>query len=96
MAAGGCNLCLFTTGRGSCFGFPTIPVVKIATNSHTAQHMAEDMDVNAGTIADGLEDIPAVGERIYRLVIAVASGRRTLSESLGHREFIPWRIGPVL
>jgi altronate dehydratase len=96
MAAGGCNICLFTTGRGSCFGFPTVPVVKVASNSNTGRRMAEDMDVNAGTIADGDEDIATVGKRMYEFVIEVASGKRTFSEELGHREFIPWRIGPVL
>ncbi|MEX2302474.1 MAG: altronate dehydratase family protein [Bryobacterales bacterium] len=96
MAAGGCNVCLFTTGRGSCFGFPTIPVIKVASNSDTAHRMEEDMDINAGTIADGDEDIAAVGTRMYELVLEVASGRKTFSEALGHREFIPWRIGPVL
>ena len=96
MAAGGCNLCLFTTGRGSAFGFPTVPVVKVASNSQTGTRMAEDMDINAGTIADGTEDIAAVGKRMYQFVLEVASGRQTFSEALGHREFIPWRIGPVL
>ncbi len=96
MAAGGCNVCLFTTGRGSAFGFPTVPVVKVASNSKTGLYMDEDMDVNAGTIAEGKEDISTVGTRMYRYVLEVASGRKTFSEVLGHREFVPWRIGPVL
>jgi altronate dehydratase len=96
LAAGGCTVCLFTTGRGSAFGFATVPVVKVASNSTTGIHMAEDMDINAGTIADGKEDIPGVGTRMYRFVLEVASGRKTFSEALGHREFVPWRIGPVL
>jgi altronate dehydratase len=96
MAAGGCNICLFTTGRGSAFGFPTVPVIKVASNSTTGLHMDEDMDINCGTVAEGKEDIPAAGKRMYQLVLDVASGRRTFSEALGHREFIPWRIGPVL
>ena len=96
LAAGGCTICLFTTGRGSCFGFPTIPVIKIASNSNTAGRMEEVMDINAGTIADGDEDIAVVGTRIYELVLEIASGRKTFSEALGHREFVPWRIGPVL
>ena len=96
MIAGGCNVCLFTTGRGSCFGFPTAPVVKIASNSQMGRFMDEDMDINAGTVADGDETIPQLGERMYRFVLDVASGRQTLSERLGHREFVPWRIGPVL
>ena len=96
MVAGGANVCLFTTGRGSCFGFPTAPVVKIASNTKTAAFMDENMDINAGTVADGDEDIPALGERMYNFVLDVASGKQTFSEQLGHREFIVWRIGPML
>ncbi len=96
LAAGGVNVIIFTTGRGSAIGFPTIPVIKIATNSRTYNHMRGNMDINAGTIADGEEDIRQVGERMYRFLIEVASGRRTFAEQLGHREFVPWRIGPVM
>ena len=96
MAAGSANVCLFTTGRGSCFGFPTVPVVKIASNSATGKLMDEDMDINAGTVADGEETLPELGERIYHFVLDVASGKQSFSEALGHREFIPWRIGPML
>ena len=53
LAAGGVNIIAFTTGRGSAIGFPSIPVLKIATNSHTFQRMPDNMDINAGRIADG-------------------------------------------
>ncbi len=96
LAAGGSNIMIFTTGRGSAIGFPTIPVIKVATNSKTYNNMRGNMDLNAGTIADGEEDIRQVGERMYRFLIEVASGRRTFAEQLGHREFVPWRIGPVM
>ncbi len=96
LAAGGVNIIIFTTGRGSAIGFPTIPVLKVATNSKMANHMKSNMDLNAGTIADGEEDIRQVGERMYRRMVEVASGRRTFAEQLGHREFVPWRIGPVM
>jgi altronate hydrolase len=96
LAAGGSNIIIFTTGRGSAIGFPTIPVIKVATNSRMFHHMQSNMDVNAGTIANGEEDIRQVGERLYRLMLEVASGRRTFAEQLGHREFVPWRIGPVM
>ena len=96
MVAGGCNICLFTTGRGSCFGFATAPVIKVASNSATARHMDEDMDINAGTVADGEEDIAALGRRMYDTLLEVASGRQTCSEKLGHREMMTWRIGPTL
>src|SRR5881397_3313476 len=53
LAAGGCNLIAFTTGRGSAIGFPSIPVIKIATNSNTYRRMTDNMDINGGAIADG-------------------------------------------
>jgi len=96
LAAGGVNVIAFTTGRGSAIGFPTIPVIKIASNSNTYRTMRDNMDVNAGRIADGECGIDEVGREIFDLVLAVASGRRTCAERLGHQEFVPWRIGPVL
>jgi altronate hydrolase len=96
LAAGGANLIAFTTGRGSAIGFATIPVIKIATNSATYRRMRDNMEVNAGAIVDGERSIGEVGREIFDMVLRVASGERTASERLGHREFVPWRIGPVL
>ncbi len=96
LAAGGVNLIAFTTGRGSAIGFPTVPVLKIATNVAVWERMRENMDVNAGTIAEGDKSIQEVGEEIFNLLLKVASGERTAAERFGHREFVPWRIGPVL
>jgi altronate dehydratase len=96
LAAGGCNLIAFTTGRGSAIGFPTIPVVKIATNSNTYRRMTDNMDINAGAISDGERSVQQVGREIFDLVLEAASGRRTCAERLGHHEFVPWRIGPVM
>jgi altronate hydrolase len=96
LAAGGCNLIAFTTGRGSAIGFPSIPVIKIATNGNTYRRMRDNMDINAGVIADGEQSIQVVGREIFDMVLKVASGERTCAERLGHKEFVPWRIGPVL
>jgi altronate dehydratase len=96
LAAGGANILIFTTGRGSASGFATVPVIKVATNTRTFRNMSNNMDLNAGTIADGEEDLRQMGERMYAFMIEVASGRRTCAEQLGHREFVPWRIGPVM
>ena len=96
LAAGGANLIAFTTGRGSAIGFPTIPVIKIASNSDTYRRMRDNMDVNAGRIADGESSVDEVGREIFELMLRVASGDKTSSERLGHNEFVPWRIGPVL
>ena len=96
MAAGGANVMTFTTGRGSASGFPTVPVIKIATNTSMFKRMSDDMDVNAGRIADGEATVASIGQEIFELVLRVASGERTCSEQLGHKEFVPWRIGPVM
>lgn len=96
LAAGGSNLIAFTTGRGSAIGFPTVPVIKIATNSNMYRRMTDNMDVNAGAIGDGEKTVAQVGREIFDLVLEVASGRRTCAERLGHKEFVPWRIGPVM
>jgi altronate hydrolase len=96
LAAGGVNVIAFTTGRGSAIGFPTVPVIKIATNSAIFGGMRENMDVNAGRIADGTATLDMVGREIFDLLLRVASGEKTASERLGHHEFVPWRIGPVM
>jgi altronate hydrolase len=96
LAAGGANLIAFTTGRGSAIGFPTIPVIKIASNSVTYRRMRDNMDINAGRIADGEAAVREIGKEIFDMALRVASGERTASERLGHHEFVPWRIGPVL
>jgi len=96
LAAGGCTVIAFTTGRGSAIGFPTVPVVKIATNSHTFRAMPENMDINAGSIADGSATVQQIGRQIFDTLLEVAGGRRTCAERLGHQEFVPWRIGPVM
>ncbi len=96
LAAGGVNLIAFTTGRGSAIGFPSIPVLKIASNSATYRRMTGNMDINAGLIADGAATVPDIGTEIFETLLRVASGERTKAEKLGHHEFAPWRIGPVL
>lgn len=96
LAAGGANLIAFTTGRGSAIGFPTIPVLKIATNSNTFRRVRDNMDINAGRIADGEVTVERLGREIFEELLQIASGKRTASERVGHQEFVPWRIGPVL
>jgi altronate hydrolase len=96
LAAGGVNLIAFTTGRGSAIGFPTIPVLKIASNSNTYRRMRDNMDINAGRITDGEATVEQVGREMFEALLRIASGERTCAERLGHHEFVPWKIGPVL
>lgn len=96
--AAGCNLVAFTTGRGSTFGSKPSPCLKIATNTDMYRQMSEDMDIDAGTIVSSGESVSAVGRRIYRRLLEVASGSPSLSEinGLGDSEFVPWQIGATL
>jgi altronate hydrolase len=97
LVAGGCNLGVFTTGRGSVYGCKPSPCLKVATNTALFQAMNEDMDLNAGTILDGTETVEQVGRRIFERLVAVAGGERTKSEEagIGDEEFAPWIIGPT-
>jgi len=95
--AGGCNLVLFTTGRGSVFGFKPAPSIKIVSNSTTYERLVDDMDVNAGQVLAGasLEEVAA---ELLDLVVAVASGQPSKSEAqdVGEAEFSPWNLGGTL
>ncbi len=63
--AAGCNLVVFTTGRGSVFGFKPAPVIKLSTNSRLYERMQEDMDLNAGRLLEG-ESMDRAGRGIVR------------------------------
>jgi len=95
--ASGCNLIVFTTGRGSAFGFKPAPVVKVCSNSAIYARMADDMDLNAGRVLEG-ESMELVARELLDLVIAVASGQPSKSEAqgIGEAEFCPWGLGGIL
>lgn len=97
LVAGGCNIAVFTTGRGSVYGCKPTPCIKVATNTALYNWMQDDMDINAGTILDGSETVEQVGMRIFEKIIAVASGEKTKSElaGIGDEEFAPWQLGPT-
>ncbi|HEX2117261.1 MAG TPA: altronate dehydratase, partial [Alphaproteobacteria bacterium] len=74
------------------------PSIKLATNSALYKRMTDDMDINCGTIIDGTETVQECGQRIFDLILRVASGERTKSEVLGFGadEFAPWQLGAVM
>jgi altronate dehydratase large subunit len=87
MIAAGAQIIVFTTGRGTPIGAPVAPIIKASSNSTLYRNMQDNIDINAGTIIDGTESIQDVGERIFREIIDVASGKLTRAEVLGHSEF---------
>lgn len=95
MLAGGANVVIFTTGRGTPTGSPIAPVIKITANSRTYKMMEDNIDLDASPIISGEETIEQAGRRIFEEIIAVAKGRRTKAESLGYREFGIYKIAPT-
>ncbi|TAL31633.1 MAG: altronate dehydratase [Spirochaetes bacterium] len=79
VAAAGCQVMLFTTGRGNPIGFPVVPVIKIASTSRLFRSMEDDMDVNAGAVLEG-KGLDKVADEIRGLLVRVASGEQTKAE----------------
>ncbi|MDR3592005.1 MAG: UxaA family hydrolase [Negativicutes bacterium] len=96
MVAGGCHLVVFTTGRGTCCGSPIAPTIKVATNTPLFEKMADNIDINAGTVITGDEIVQEVGRRIFTEMLSVASGKMVKAEILGFNDFAVQRIGPTI
>jgi len=96
--AGGANLICFTTGRGSAYGCAPSPSLKLSTNTALWVKQEDDIDINCGEVIDGSSSVDAMGERIFRLMLATASGAKTKSEmhGYGQNEFVPWALGAVM
>ena len=94
--AAGMNLHVFTTGRGTPYGLAAVPVVKVATRSDLARRWHDLMDVNAGRIADGEQSIEEAGMELFRLLLDVASGRKTWAEHWKlHNALVLFNPAPV-
>ena len=86
-AAAGINICVFTSGRGTPTGNAVVPTIKVSTNTPMFKSIPDLIDLNAGTIADGTEDLDQVGVRIFKEIVEVANGKLTKAEIGGHQEF---------
>ncbi|UWQ18045.1 UxaA family hydrolase [Jannaschia sp. M317] len=84
----GAHAVIFVTGRGSVVGSAISPVLKVCANPQTYARMAGDMDVNAGRILHGEASLDDVGDEIFEKLIGLAKGGTTVSEDLGHHEFV--------
>jgi galactarate dehydratase len=78
--AAGMNVHVFTTGRGTPYGLAAVPVIKVATRNDLALRWHDLMDVNAGRIASGEASIEDIGWEMFRLMLEVASGKKTWAE----------------
>jgi len=96
--AGGANLIVFTTGRGSAYGCAPSPSLKLSTNTPLWLKQEEDIDLNCGEIADGTASVEEIGAKLFELTLATASGLKSKSElhGYGQSEFVPWYVGAVM
>lgn len=86
-AAAGINIVVFTTGRGTPTGSAIVPTIKVATNTTMASAIPDLIDLNAGTIAEGLKTLNDVGSELFDLILEVANGKLTKAEKGLHHEF---------
>jgi altronate hydrolase len=96
--AGGANMIVFTTGRGSAYGCAPSPSLKLSTNTALWTRQEEDIDLNCGEIVDGTAGVDKIGDRLFRLMLDTASGAKSKSErhGYGQNEFVQWYLGAVM
>jgi altronate hydrolase len=92
--AAGAQVGIFSTGAGSCFGGILTPWMKVVSNSETFERV-EDMEINAGGIAEGVDSFEDVGRAIFEYTLAIASGAKTYSEKTGYAVVNIWDKGVV-
>ncbi|HEY6915062.1 MAG TPA: altronate dehydratase family protein [Paludibacter sp.] len=94
LASAGCQIVLFTTGRGTPFG-SFVPTMKISTNSTLANNKPGWIDFNAGVILEN-KTIEETHESFIEYIIKVASGELVNNEKKNYREIAIWKSGVTL
>jgi altronate hydrolase len=94
LASAGCQLVLFTTGRGTPFG-TFVPTMKISTNSTLYKNKPNWIDFNAGELVEGT-DMRVLRDRFVDYIIKVASGELVRNEVNGYREISIFKNGVTL
>ena len=92
MVAGGAQIVVFSTGRGTPTGNPLAPVIKITGNRITFANMEDNIDGDASPIIYGTKTLEQMGEELLKLTQEVASGKQTKAESLGYTEMAIARV----
>ncbi|MDR7868353.1 MAG: UxaA family hydrolase [Sporomusaceae bacterium] len=97
LAAAGCNVIVFATGRGAPQGFPFVPVLKITGSRTAAEKMSDHIDMNLSAVIDGGDTIPDAGQRILEELTRIASGTMTKAEISGYTNSMDiYMQGPVI
>lgn len=86
MVAGGAQIVVFTTGRGTPTGNGIVPVIKITGNSETAQLMADNIDYDASKVITEGKEIEEQGKELFDLVMKTVQGQKSKAESMGFND----------
>lgn len=92
MVAGGAQVVVFSSGRGSPTGNPIVPVIKITGNKLTFAKMEDNIDVDASPIIYGTSTVEELGDALYKMLQEVACGKQTKAEALGFTEMAIARV----
>jgi len=93
LAASGSQIMFFSTGRGTPAGFPCLPVIKVASNSPLYRAMADDMDMNAGSLIEG-KPLEELREELIDCMVRVINGEKTKAEANGMEVFTMMTVNP--
>lgn len=92
MVAGGAQIIVFTSGRGTPTGNPIAPVIKITGNKDTYKNMMDNIDIDASPILYEQGSLARLTDDLYQLVLQTANGRKTKAEVLGYTEMAIARV----
>lgn len=92
MVAGGANVCVFTTGRGTPTGSAIVPTIKLSSNSFCYENMQDCIDINAGAIIDGLKSKEDIRDELIALIVRISQGELVKAELNEQNDFSVWRL----
>lgn len=92
MVAGGAQIIVFTSGRGTPTGNPIAPVIKITGNRQTYQTMIDNIDFDASPLIYGEKSLEELGNELLTMTVETANGKQTKAESMGFTEIAIARV----